>query len=106
MKNQPDNLDIVLGLMGSYKENSLQMSDLNIFSSALAVEQLKSQTSPGEKECGLEGDFLSWEKSLKEKQWTLHSKARWIDLDGGFEWSLQGKSEDECFLFERTELSQ
>ena len=46
---------------------------------------MKSQTSPGEKECGLEGDFLSWEKSLEEEQWTLHSKARWVDLDGGLE---------------------
>ena len=59
------------------------MTNLNIFSSALSVEQMKTQTTAGEGYCGLEGDFLSWEKSLE--QWTVHSKARWVDLDSGLE---------------------
>ena len=88
VKNQPDNLNLVLGTWtspssGSTYEYPGQTTDLNIFSSALTVEQMKSQTMAGEKECGLEGDFLSWEKSLEEEQWTLHSKAKWADLDGG-----------------------
>ena len=67
VKIQPDNLNLVLGRVG-YFEDPGQTTDLNIFSSALTVEQMKSQTSPGEKECGHEGDFLSWEKSLEEEQ--------------------------------------
>ena len=27
----------------------------------------------------------SWEKSLEEDLWSLHSKARWVDLDSGLE---------------------
>ena len=43
------------------------------------------QTRAGDEGCGLEGDFLGWKKSVEEEQWTLHSKARWVDLDGGLE---------------------
>ena len=83
VKNQPENLNLVLGSNGKSHEYPGQTTDLNIFSSSLTLEQMKSQTSPGEKECGLAGDFLSWDESLEEEQWTLHSKARLVDLDGG-----------------------
>ena len=98
VKNQPDNLELILGWDGNTYEFPGQTTDLNIFSSALTVEQMKSQTSPGEKECGLEGDFLSWEKSLEEEQWTLHSKARWVDLDGGLEGPCRAKAQINVFL--------
>ena len=85
VKNKPENLNLILGLARTKTpwEGPGRTTNLNIFSSALPVEQMILQTSPGKAECGLEGDFLSWEKSLEEEQWTLHSKARWIDLDGG-----------------------
>ena len=64
VKSQPDKLDLVLGITpcigdecgrGEYPN---RITNLNIFSSALTVEQMKSQTRPGERECGLTGDFL------------------------------------------------
>ena len=102
VKNQPNNLNLVLGTWtspssGSTYEYPGQTTDLNIFSSALPVEQMKSQTTPGEKECGLEGDFLSWEKSLEEEQWTLYSKARWVDIDGGLEGPCRAKAKINVF---------
>ena len=96
VKNQPENLSIVLGKYGQ-AEFTGQTTDLNIFSSALAVEQMKSQTRAGERECGLEGDFLSWEKSLEEEQWTLHSKVRWVDMDGGLEGPCRAKAKMNLF---------
>ena len=84
VEGRPDNLNLVVGMKGKRRHPG-QITNLNIFSSALPVEQMELQTSAGHKECGLEGDFLSWEKSLEEEQWTLYSKARWIDLDGGLE---------------------
>ena len=100
VKNQPDNLNLVLGIQSNPKlryEEPGQTTNLNIFVFALTVEQMKSQTSPGDKECGLEGDFLSWEKSLEEKQWTLHSKARWVELDGGLKGPCRAKSNLNIF---------
>ena len=97
VKNQPDNLNLVLGWNGYNFEYPGQTTDLNIFSSALTVEQMKSQTIPGGVKCGLEGDFLNWEKSFEEEQWTLHSKARWIDLDGGLEGPSRAKAKMNVF---------
>ena len=45
----------------------------------------------------LQGDFLSWEKSLEVKEWTLHSKARWVDLDGGLEGPCKERSKINVF---------
>ena len=101
VKNQPDNLYILLGAVKN-AEDPGQTTNLNIFSSALTVDQIKSQTRPGEKECGLEGDFLSWEKSLEEEQWTLHSKARWVDLDGGHEGPCRKKAKMNIFTMNET----
>ena len=67
VKNQPDNLNLDLGTDGTGGEHPRQTTNLNIFSFALTVEQMKLQKSAGKK-CGLEGDFLSWEKSLEEGQ--------------------------------------
>ena len=72
-KNKPGNLKLVLDYPGC-------TTNLNIFSTSLAVERMKLITTAGEGECGLAGDFLSWEKSLGEEQWTLSTKATWIDV--------------------------
>ena len=52
VKNQPDNLNLVLGSWtssssGNTYEDTGQTTDLNIFSSALTVEQMKSLISAG-----------------------------------------------------------
>ena len=80
MKNKPENLTVLLG-MGWGLEQTGKTTNLNIFSSSLPLEKMKMHTSAGKKECGLEGDFLSWEKSVEEDLWILHSKARWVDLN-------------------------
>ena len=88
VKNKPVNLDLVLGLIGKRAkgfEGPGKITNLNIFSYALPVEEMILQTSPETGECGLGGDFLNWENSFAENLWNLSSKARWIDLDGGFE---------------------
>ena len=46
VKNQPDNLGIVLGWDGYGLEYPGQTTDLNIFSFALTVEKMKSHTEP------------------------------------------------------------
>ena len=97
VKSQPEHLNLVMGWSGGNYEYPMQTTDLNIFSSVLTVEQMKSQTSSGDIECGLEGNFLSWEKSLEEEQWTLHSKARWVDLDGGLEGPCRDKANINIF---------
>ena len=71
VKKNPDSIELVLGMYGRNREYPGQTTDLNIFSSALPVEQMKSQTSPGNEKCGLAGDFLSWERCVEEEQWTL-----------------------------------
>ena len=58
---------------------------------------MKLQTSAGKEACGLAGDFLSWEKSLEEGQWALHSKARWVELDGGLESPCMAASKINIF---------
>lgn len=97
VKNNPDNLNLVLGLDWDNLEYPGQTTNLNIFSTALSVKQMKSQTYPGKVECGRSGDFLSWEKSLEEEQWTLHSKARWVDFDDELEGPCRTKTKINVF---------
>ena len=79
MNEKPDYLGLVLGF------RIARYTYVNIFSSALPAEQMKRKTSPGEKECELVGDIISWAKSVEEKEWTLSSKARGVDLDSELE---------------------
>ena len=97
VKNKPDNLNLRLN-----GESPGRKTNLNIFSSALPVEQMISMTSPGKEECGLEGDFLSWEKSFEENLWNLSSQARWMDLDGGFDNPCTAKSSLNVFPMDET----
>ena len=83
-ETRQNNLTLVLGF-SEFKELPGMTTDLNIFSSALPVEQMKLQTTTGEKICGLEGDFLSWERSVEENLWTLRSKVKGVDLDSEFD---------------------
>jgi hypothetical protein len=74
--NRPSDLTnkLLLGPLrwsAGWFSQSNKVSNLNIFSSALATSQLVRMTTPGEKECGLAGDYLAWE----EMQWTLHGEA-------------------------------
>ena len=93
--NKPDDLTLVLGLLtvtSKSSERPGRTTDLNIFSSALPVEEMILQTSPGAQECGLGGDYLNWENSFVENLWNLSSKARWMDLDGDLENPCAAKS--------------
>ena len=98
VQKNPDDLNLVLGTDGhGSEEHPGQTTNLNMFSSALTVEEMKSLTSPGKGECGLAGDFLSWEKSVAEELWTLHSKARWVDLDGELEGPCRAEAKLNIF---------
>ena len=57
------------------------ITDLNIFSQALPVTSMRRYTTAGDATCGSQGDFLSWDRSLENAEWTLHSKARVLELD-------------------------
>ena len=65
---------------------------------------MKLETTGGTKECGLAGDFLVWDMSmdldlsLEEEQWTPHSKARLLELDGGLEGPCIAQSKINIFL--------
>ena len=80
LNKKPENLNLVLGSL-FYEVTPGKVTNLNVFSSALPVEQMKMKTSAGEEICELEGDFLSWEESLENYQWTLYSKSRWVEMD-------------------------
>ena len=97
VKHKPDNLSLLLGRPWKPYEQPGRTTDLNIFSYALPVEQMMLQTSAGLEECGLPGDFLSWEKSLEEEQWILYSKARLVDMDGGLESPCMAKAKINVF---------
>ena len=53
-------------------------TNVNMFSKPPSLEKLVAMTSPGESECGAEGDFLNWDKA----KWTLSDKwgsSHWAD---------------------------
>ena len=52
VKNQPDNLNLDLGWSGTRYKFPGKTTDLNIFASALTVEEMKLQISPGVEACG------------------------------------------------------
>ena len=54
---------------GSWMMISNKVANVNVFSSALDVEEMQKRTQGGE--CAGEGDYLSW----GDMQWTLHGKA-------------------------------
>ena len=74
VNNQTSDVTLLLGLDNN-NESPGQITNVNIFSNpSLNREEM---TRPGFKSCGAPGDFLSW----KDATWSLHSKARTIEVD-------------------------
>ena len=73
-ETRPSSLDLTLGRhndsFGYVVQTPGQITNLNVFSSALSRERMRKMT--GGNECEAPGDYLSWEK----EEWSLHSKAR------------------------------
>ena len=67
----PENRDIL--------EHSVILTDINIFSSILSLEEMYELTTPGAETCAKKGDLLSWEESRPD--WKLFSKARVLEID-------------------------
>ena len=75
---KPSNLNMIIGwgYWGGYnRESPGKITDVNIFSTSLTNE--KEMTEAGTENCGALGDFVNWE----EANWTLHSKAKMIEVD-------------------------
>ena len=73
--NLPKNLSgkLILGAVfytGKWYSVSNKVTNLNIFSSFLSVEDMKSITQG--KNCAKKGDYLAWE----EMEWIMHGKAK------------------------------
>ena len=74
-KSRPRDLskNIVLGALwfgGSWDTHSQKVTNLNIFSSTLTTDSMKSMT--GGEGCADEGDYLAW----GDMEWILHGQAR------------------------------
>ena len=72
--NFPKNLGgkLIMGALsfgGKWKSVSSNLTNLNIFSSALPIEKMKNMT--GGNNCVEKGDYLAWE----DMEWLLHGKA-------------------------------
>ena len=92
--NRPANLSLVLGHDPPSKiEETGRVTELNIFSSALPLEMMKAQTRAEGKDCATPGDLVNWE----EAEWTLHSKAKMIEVDR--EWEGPCRSESQVQVF-------
>ena len=79
-KSPPRDLSrkLVLGgiaYAGAWKASSSKVTNLNIFSSALSIENLRSMTRGGS--CIEEGDYLAWGDMV----WILHGQARMETMD-------------------------
>ena len=90
---RPRNLTLILGLNGDSVEMTGRTTNLNIFPSALSVTRMKKLTEAGSRECGAPGGFLSWE----EAEWTLHSKARVIEVEGTLEGPCRRQSKVQVY---------
>ena len=74
-KSQPRDLSrkLVLGArsyVAGWKASSSKVTNLNIFSSTLSMQKMKSMT--GGKSCLEEGDYLAW----KDMEWILHGQGK------------------------------
>ena len=90
---RPRNLTLILGSNGDSVEMTGRTTSLNIFSSALPVKRMKKLTEAGVTECGAPGDFLSWE----EAEWTLHSRAKVIEVEGALEGPCRRQSKVQVY---------
>ena len=87
-KWRPAELDMVLGKSRSEEYTGI-ISQVNIFSSPLPTARMVAQTEAGGEECGAPGDYVSWE----EEDWTVHSKARLVEMVGELEKPCRRESE-------------
>ena len=79
-KNKPKDLSnkVVLGARsygGIWFQPSQKVTNLNIYSSSLSIERMKSMTK--EESCIEEGDYLAWE----DMEWILHGQATIESMD-------------------------
>ena len=96
-KYRPANISLLLGFYPSKPaEFTGQVSELNVFSSALPRERMIHLTSAGGEECGTPGDLISWEES----EWTLHSQAKAIEVDREWEGPCRRESAIQVFKAE------
>ena len=101
-KSRPANLLIRLGLdidaWDFAREFTGRVADLNVFKSDLSVDRMKGITTAGGKECGAPGDLVNWE----EAEWTLHSQAKWIEVDREWEGPCRRESQVQVFTADFT----
>ena len=90
---RPKNLTLILGSNGDSVEMTGRTTNLNIFSSALSVTKMKNLTEAGVTQCGAPGDVLSWE----EAEWTLHSRARIIEVERELEGPCRRQSKMQVY---------
>ena len=77
---RPATLTLTLGILGhvaSSVEQTGMISGLNMFSQPLTNEAMMALTQSGGDECGVPGDYISW----NEADWQLHSQARMVMVD-------------------------
>ena len=60
----------------------------------MSVERRVRSTRAGEEECGAPKDLVSWE----EAEWTLHSQAKFINVDRDWEGPCWRESQVQVFL--------
>ena len=80
---------LILGAVlygGKWKSVSNKVTNLNIYSASLSVEEMKRMTQ--DENCAKEGDYLAW----KNIEWILHGKARLetVDINEPCELAPQG----------------
>ena len=93
---RPETPIIVLGGMAWSKENPGRISDFNMFSSDLTVERMVELTKAGGEDCGAGGDLLSWDQT----EWTLHSKAKTVEVDRKLDGPCWRESKFKIFTIE------
>ena len=92
---RPANLSLLLGYYhgaGDF-ECPVKIANLNVFNSALSVERAVGLTRAGEEECGAPGDLVSWEGA----EWTLHSQAKFVEVDKEWEGPCRKESKVQVF---------
>ena len=73
ISKKPEHLNLEIGQRGgddSLNDQPGIVTDLNIFSSVIPVETLKAYTEAGNRKCGSQGDFLSWDETIERQMWT------------------------------------
>ena len=77
MTSKPANLNFSLGAAETL-ESPGKMTDVQMFSNSNI--NIIDMTTRGSKSCGQPGDYINW----KDAEWTLHSKAKIIAMDGAW----------------------